>query len=571
MKPKALIVDDEKGIRLTFSDFLTENGYEVSTAENYSGAVSLMDTSDHDIVFLDIILGRSSGIDILKEINRKESNCQVIMITGYPDIETASESVRSGAFDYISKPVEKEELLRVADKALQYKRALDEKERYKTNLEAVFDSVDDAILTIDTGMSVTEINAAAVRLCGWKREKIIGTGIKDILADCSMRCLGVAVESIKRKSPTVLEYIECRCRKPENKVVSTKARPLINRSGRFSGAVLIIRDMTKIVEMERNLAQRRRFYDLIGKSEEMQTIYSIIEDLADVHSTVLITGESGTGKELVAEAIHSKSTVRKGPLIKVNCTALSENILESELFGHVKGAFTGACDDKEGRFQIAEGGTVFLDEIGDISPKMQMQLLRVIQEKEFERVGDPTPIRIDVRIIAATNRNLMERIKLGMFREDLYYRLNVVAIELPALREKQEDIPLLISHFIDKFNKEFNKTIQTLSEDVLHLFMNYHWPGNIRELKHTLEHAFIVSRQPVITLSDLPRRFPGLMDINKREQKMSTDIDDPEIILKALEQAEWKKAKAARLLGVNRKTVYRKMRKFNLTETDKEN
>ena len=279
--------------------------------------------------------------------------------------------------------------------------------------------------------------------------------------------------------------------------------------------------------------------------------------------SVLITGETGTGKELIAEALHYRGRRCHKPLVKVNCSALSENLLESELFGHVKGSFSGAILDRTGRFQRANGGTIFLDEIGDISPRTQLQLLRVVQEKEFERVGDSTPIKVDVRIVAATNQRLHEKVRRGDFREDLYYRLKVVEVIMPPLRERKEDIPLLLNHFLNKFNKKLNKEIVAVSADVQKIFMNYSWPGNVRELEHTLEHAFIICRQNTITTDCLPL---ALKDFIGTKISASGDLgtDESHAILHALEKTSWNKARAARLLGMSRRTIYRKIKEFNI-------
>ena len=269
-------------------------------------------------------------------------------------------------------------------------------------------------------------------------------------------------------------------------------------------------------------------------------------------------------EELLAEAIHFTGLRAFKPLVKVNCSALVENLLESELFGHVKGAFTGALKDKIGRFQKADGGTIFLDEIGDIPPRLQLKLLRVLQEKEFERVGDSTPIKVDIRVIASTNSNLKEKVRKGEFREDLYYRLKVVEVNLPPLRKRREDIPLLMEHFGNLFNQRFSKNIQRLANEVQKVFMNYSWPGNIRELEHALEHAYLLCRDDTITLEDLPEE---LKDYSKRSSFSITEennSESSEIILQALKKTDWNKAKAARLLRISRQTLYRKIQEFKL-------
>jgi two-component system response regulator HydG len=303
--------------------------------------------------------------------------------------------------------------------------------------------------------------------------------------------------------------------------------------------------------------------NIIGKSAGMQKIYSLIGDLADVSTTVLITGESGTGKELVADALHFTGSRRENPLIKVNCSALQENLLESELFGHVKGAFTGAIHNKTGRFQKADGGTIFLDEIGDISKVIQLKLLRVLQDKEFERVGESVSIKSDVRVIAATNQDLRQRVSSGEFREDLYYRLKVVELAQHPLRDRKDDIPVLVDHFIQKFNKKINREIEAVSDDVMNRFMDYDWPGNIRELEHALEHAFIICHDRTITLDHLPPEFKEICLENESPETENCDVE-AEAILQALKQCDWNKAKAARLLGISRPTIYRKIKEMDL-------
>jgi transcriptional regulator with PAS, ATPase and Fis domain len=295
----------------------------------------------------------------------------------------------------------------------------------------------------------------------------------------------------------------------------------------------------------------------------MQQVYSLIESLADLPTTVLINGESGTGKELVAAALHSSGVRAKKPFVKVNCSALSENLLESELFGHVRGAFTGAIADKIGRFQKAHGGTLFLDEIGDISPAIQMRLLRVLQESEFERVGDSTSIKVDVRIIAATNHGLAEMVSQGTFRQDLYYRLNVVRLDLPSLRERSDDLDLLAAHFIGKFNVKFAKALTGISEDVKTLFRAYSWPGNVRELEHAIEHACILCKTTIIAVNDLPGDLlESVMPIGAAPKNLAPLPAAPVAKLTledALAAAKGNKARAARLLGISRMTLYRQM------------
>ena len=567
MSARILIIDDEEGIRFTFMKFLAAEGYEVSAAESFDQAVDCISRTDFDVIFADIILKGKTGIDVLREIKKRKVNCPVIMITGYPNIETASEAVRLGAFDYIPKPIQKDTLFHAIDVALQHKKVIDEKDKYRSNLEAIFRSVKDAIITVDKELVLLEINEAAGNICGFTRNAI-GKVFSSLHHGCKGKCIEALLETVNTKQPAELNRIECRLNNRKEQIVALTTSPLLNSQGIFSGAVMVVKDETRLTGLERELNERRQFHRIIGKSERMQEVYSMIDLLTDVETTVLITGESGTGKELVAEALHYKGSRSPNSLVKVNCSALSENLLESELFGHVRGSFTGAIKDKTGRFQLADGGTVFLDEIADISPRIQIELLRILEEKEFERVGDSTTIKVDVRVVTATNQDLSNKVKLGEFREDLYYRLNVMKIMLPPLRERREDIPLLINYFLKKFNKKFNKEITAISTDVEKIFMQYPWPGNVRELEHSLEHAFILCRQHILAIEHLPPELQTYQpdDILSPDNR---NVEDPQAILQALEKTDWNKTKAASLLGISRRSIYRKIKEFNITPDKK--
>jgi two-component system response regulator HydG len=562
-RAKILVVDDEESIRFTFESFLADAGYEVAVAADFSSALARLDESEFDLIFADIILGGRTGIDVMRVVRDRELSSQVVIITGAPHLDTASEALRLGAFDYISKPVEQEMLLRVANTALKHKRLADEKEKFRLNLEAIFRSVKDGIITVDEKLKVVEANDAAERICGLKRDAR-GEVFSAVQTNCGKKCLQTLAATIEKKALVEADRIECERAAVLGQVVSISASPLLDHQGMFCGAVIVVRDETRLADLERDLGERQRFHNLIGRSERMQKIYSLIETLADLQTTVLITGESGTGKELVAEALHCRGGRSARPLVKVNCAALSESLLESELFGHVKGAFTGAVRDKVGRFQRADGGTIFLDEIGDISPRTQLQLLRVLQEMEFERVGDSTPLKVDVRVIAATNKDLSEKVRKGEFREDLYYRLKVVEIALPPLRERSEDIPYLTDHFLSKFNVKLGREVRAVSEDVRKIFMEYSWPGNVRELEHALEHACILCGTDTITREDLPSHltdFPGAGTF----AVVTGERNEVAQILNALEKTAGNKVKAARLLGIDRKTLYRKIDRYGIS------
>jgi len=322
------------------------------------------------------------------------------------------------------------------------------------------------------------------------------------------------------------------------------------------------RDLSLLKELEEEIREKYTFQDMVSRNPRMMELFRILPDIAQSDVTVLIVGESGTGKELFAHAIHKLSRRKDGPLIKVNCSALPETLLESELFGYVKGAFTDAKKDKPGRFKLAEGGTIFLDEIGDVSVAVQVKLLRVIEQKEFEPLGATYTEKVDVRIIAATNRDLEEMVKDGRFREDLYYRLNVMKVELPPLRERRDDIPLLVEHFIQKYNKKMGKEIEGVSEEAMRLLLNHTYPGNVRELENILEHAFILCKGRIILPEHLPHylhaKAPSLPAASLREWER-------EMIKEALRRSGGNITSAARELGIHRTTLWRKMKKYHLT------
>ena len=452
----------------------------------------------------------------------------------------------------------------IITRAIENKRFEEELERHRSRLESIFSSVQDAIITVDTEMNVIEANKAAEKICGFKMDT--GQPFTDCTTDCDQSCLEVLQKTLKTRS-TVQDYqIECGHRDRSKLIAMVNTSPLLDSGENFMGAVLVIRDITRLTHLEEELKERHHFQNIIGKSEKMQKVYNLLKTLANQITTVLITGGSGTGKEVAAKALHYGGARANGPFVTVNCSALAESLLESELFGHVKGAFTGADRDKIGRFEAADGGTILLDEIGDISPLIQLKLLRVLQEKEFDRVGESNPRKVDVRVLASTNRNLKEAIRTGEFREDLYYRLNVIEINLPPLRERYEDIPLLINHFCEVFQKSYEKNISGVSDEVMQAFMNHAWPGNVRELEHAIERAFVLCRDQTIQLEHIPSDIRDYTPahINKRLPEDSNN-DDPEAIRQALEKTDWNISKAARLLGISRWTLYRRFQKYNIS------
>lgn len=565
-----LVIDDEECIQFTFKRFLAAERNQVHCASSYDAAIRHVSASDVDLVFADIMLEGRSGIEFLRECRKMGRTFPVVMITGYPDIGTATEAVRLGAFDYLTKPVEKEALLRVAELALAHRKAEDDREAYRMRLEAIFRSVEEAIVTVDDRFVVSDVNEGAKRFCCLGKD-CVGKDIRTLTTPCTRKCLAPLEDAVTRQKSIKAYRIECKRDGDSPQIVSVSAFPLIDRPGHHSGAVMVLHNETHLPRRERNLGDGRHVNNLLGQSRAMRNTHEMIRELADLDSTVLITGESGTGKELVAEALHYLGNRCTRPFVKVNCSALPESLLESELFGHVKGAFTGAAADRIGRFQRASGGTIFLDEIGDISPRMQSGLLRVLQNKEFERVGDCTPIKVNVRILAATNKNLRDKVASGEFREDLLYRLNVVELHVPPLRNRREDIDPLVKHFLKNLNQRMRKQIIGISTDVSLVFQQYDWPGNIRELEHALEHAFVLCKQDVILTGHLPMHLQEAAGTLLRNGSVSGTRHGlkPESIIQALEKTAGNKKRAAQLLGIDRKTLYRNLSKHKIVNPTK--
>ncbi|MCP4265873.1 MAG: response regulator [Candidatus Brocadiaceae bacterium] len=563
-KSKIFVVDDHDTLRYTIEKFLSREGYEVVTASDYDDALEKLTETNFDLMLADIMLGAKTGIDLLQEVKRRGLQCPVILITGFPNMETASDAVREGAYDYVLKPVRRDSLLLKVKKALEYKAVIDKNRKYQLNLDAIFRSVKDGIVTVDGQMNVLEANEAINGICGFLPGEIKGKSYNALPLKCNGSCLKFIEKTLKTEKPVELNYMKCEHHQRPYGFVDLSTYPLVNPDGNSYGCVLVLKDVSRLVSLENDLHKRKQFHNLIGSSREMQDIYSLIQNISNVNTTVLITGESGTGKELVAESIHFEGGRQNKPLIKVNCAALSDELLESELFGHVKGAFTGAITDRVGRFKKADGGTIFLDEIGDISEKLQTRLLRVLQESEFERVGDSNSIKVDVRVVAATNNDLGEKVKSGSFRQDLFYRLNVIRLKLPPLRDRLDDIPALVDHFLKMLNIKHNKNVVSISEDVQRVFMNYPWPGNVRELLNTLEFAFVLCQNHSIRVNSLPSEF---LDRSKTVlEPPGNGTNERKEIIQLLKETDWNKAKTARLLGVDRTTIYAKIKKYNITE-----
>ena len=439
---RLLIVDDELSVRDSLGKWFREEGYEVTTAEDANRALTLLAEKPFDVALLDIKMRGTDGIELQRRLHENEPKLIVIMMTGYASVETAVAALKNGAYDYVTKPLDPDEISHLVKKALAHKQTEQENVRLRETVAEV-------------------------------------------------------------------------------------ARP----------------------------------EDLVGQSTAMNKVLDAVETVGPTDATVLITGESGTGKELVARAIHHASPRKFHPMVVIHCGALTESLLESELFGHEKGAFTGAQYRKKGKFEIAEGGTVFLDEIGDISLKTQTDLLRVLQEREIVRVGSNQPIKVDFRCIAATNRNLEQLIEEGKFRPDLFYRLNVFRIELPALRERRDDIPLLVNHFVHKFSQQMNKKITRVAPAAMNLLQQQPWTGNVRELENAVERAMVVAQEPEIREAD----FVFKVNLVPNGAPKSLDEVEKGHILRTLEACSWNQTRAAEVLGIDRVTLHHKLKRYGWT------
>jgi DNA-binding NtrC family response regulator len=443
---RILVVDDEVGARTALADMLRDEGFEVEMAADAFKALGKYQDFAPHVVVTDLQMPGMNGIDLMNKIRSTEDPAAVIVMTAFGDVGTAVEAMHAGAADYLTKPLNFDELLVVV-----------------------------------------------------------------------------------------------------KKVISTQEL------------------MRETRQLRQRVRDRVAPHNIIGTAPPMQRVFEIIDQVAPSKATVLITGESGTGKELVANAVHQRSPRASGPFVKLHCAALAESLLESELFGHEKGSFTGAMARKDGRFSLADGGTLFLDEIGEISPAIQVKLLRFLQEHEFERVGGTQTIRVDVRIIAATNRNLLEEIAKGRFREDLYYRLNVVSLEMPPLRERRSDIPALVKFFIERYAKDNGKAIEGCAPEALELLMNYSWPGNVRELENAIERAVVLSPGGSIEVKHLPPAIKPMAAPTGLPMIPGATMAEVEryMILETLKATGGSTSRAAEMLGISARTIQYRLHDYN--------
>jgi PAS domain S-box-containing protein len=432
--------------------------------------------------------------------------------------------------------------------------------------QVILDSVTDGVFTVDRDWRITSFNRAAETITGVSHEEAIGARCCDVFrasiceSECALRHTIASDRPVVNKTIYIIDAAD-------RKVpISVSTAILRNADGEIIGGVETFRDLSLVEDLRKEIEGRYTFADIIGRSPAMRSLFELLPVVAESDSSVLVHGESGTGKELVARAIHNLSPRRKRRFVAINCGALPDTLLESELFGHTAGAFTDARKDRPGRFTVADGGTILLDEIGDISPAMQVRLLRVLQERQVEPLGSVDPVPVDVRVITATHRDLAELVDQGVFREDLFYRINVFRIDLPALRDRREDIPLLVDHFVSRFNRLQNKDVSGVSDKVMDVLMRCGFPGNARELENTIEHAFVLCRSGLIELRHLPQETLEHAGIPIPELRPGVSLESIEavFIADALRRHEGNRTAAAEELGIHPTTLRRKIKTLGI-------
>lgn len=435
--------------------------------------------------------------------------------------------------------------------------------------QAILDSIEEGVYTVDKNFRITFFNKAAERITGFKRENVIGKFCKFVCNSDS--CIDRCPIAVVLQTGNKIQGYECSVLHSSGQRLKVKLNSsvLYDADNEPMGGVIAFRELSELEAIHSQITTGTQYHGITAHNKKMHEIFSLIDEIADSDASVLIQGESGTGKEMIANAIQKTSQRKDGPFIKVNCSIFPPQLLASELFGHVKGSYTGAIKDRQGRFELAHNGTIFLDEVAEMPLEMQLQLLRVLQEGTFERIGESVPRQVDVRIIAATNKDLKKALETGQFREDLYYRLNVIPIEIPPLRERPDDIPYLVNHFMDKFSLLYKKPLKEISDGAMDLLMHYHWPGNVRELENAIEYAFARTKvDEIIQAEKLPpklRQQQGHVQNNHHQiEKVSTRQQME--LLQLLNHYQWNKTKVAKQLGIGRTTLWRKMKNLGLVD-----
>ncbi len=610
---KLLLIDDEEGVRRVLSLSLRREGYSVVTAEDGRKGLELFETEHPDIVLTDVKMPGMDGIEVLMRIKRVRPEAEVILVTGHGDMDLAIKSLQLDASDFITKPIGEEALsvaLRRAEDRLAMKAQLRE---YTENMEIAVREKTAELEKTYKGMeafyliykhisdktslkNVVDFAAAKMRevvrcrivpfIFNVQKDGIVAVEGYNVKGVSAIAALSSVVEPTRIQSrevgcslvdhsdgiPQVVIPIDkdgeivgyaVVCTEEPGEMSEKDIRFMYLLFSQAAGTIrrIVVQD-EKMRALHERIATFSRYGTLIGKDHQMRQIYELIADVAPTNATVLIQGESGTGKELVARAIHMNSSRANSPFVVVNCASYPATLLEGELFGHEKGAFTGAVRRRLGCFERADGGTIFLDEIGEIPLTFQVKLLRVIQAQELERLGGEEVVRVDIRVVAATNKELRKEVEKGTFREDLYYRLNIIPICLPPLRTRRNDIPLLVEHFLAKLNATQGKKIRGTTPEAMQFLMDYHWPGNVRELENTVEHAFILAKGDLITKDSLPTHLS--LALESRESMSSFEENEMRFLAKVLEQHHWNKFQVAKKLNISRSTLYAKMKKYNI-------
>jgi len=568
-----LIVEDQGVVAKDVENRLVAQGYEVAGwVVSGEEALTEVEALAPDLVLMDIYLkGALNGIEAAEKI-RRQYDVPVVFVTAYADEETLSRAKIVGPFGYLVKPFSERDLHSTIEIAL-YKHELDRTVRdQQAFLSAVFEGVPCSVVVVGDRHRIKMVNRhfeeafgvisgdsvdvcfGDVLGCPSATGKLGQCGTLDGCGGCQFHAAIEDALSGHGAERRRCRFDFCDAEHPRVMTLLISSAAVHHRGEQL--VILILEDVTELTGLRRLLTAEKSFAGIVGATPAMREIFNTIMEVADINVPVMVLGESGTGKELVAGAIHEKGARSKKLFVPVNCAALPDGLLESELFGHVKGSFTGAVRDRKGRFQLAHGGTIFLDEIGDLSPAMQVKLLRVLQEGTFEPVGGEKTVRVDVRVICATNKDLEEEVGAGRFREDLYYRLCVVPITLPPLRDRIDDLPLLAEFIVEKESATSGGRLVSLSPEVIRLFMAHDWPGNIRELQNVLRFAFIKCTSGVITRDHLPPTFRKLADEATTPTQTRAGLTE-EALAEALERTKGNRSEAARLLGVSRATLYR--------------
>lgn len=560
--PDGVIIIDNNSKIIAFNEAARRiTGYKEDdvSLKNYS---FLFERTESDKQYIDKALTEGKSYSNLTLNLTCSNNHTLNVFTSITPIRRSSDKIISVVF-----------LIRDANEMIKLSESLQDKIQEavaeKNRFENIFHGVSEGVFTVDNEWNIKSFNRSAEKITGYSREEAKGKKCWEIFNSSVCRN-GCPMETTLKSNKEMLNNEFTIKKKNGNTIpIRVNSQPFINAEGENIGGIEIFRDISEIKVLTKHLEDRYSFENIIGNSKAMQNIYTLLEHVSQTDSTVLITGESGTGKELIARAIHVNSDRKPQPFMAVNCSAFVETLLESELFGHERGAFTGAIKTKPGRFELAQNGTLFLDEIGDLAPQVQVKLLRVLETRQFERVGGTKPIYMNTRIIVATNKDLKKEIENKRFREDLFYRINVVNIHLSPLRERIEDLPLLIEYFLQKFRKKFKKKIKYISPDAFEILNRYNWPGNIRELENVLEHVFVLCSQETINADSLPDwliqnidlKEPGKGDIiNKEKIKEAEKLH----IQSILNKYSGDRHKVAEALGIDKSTLWRKMKKFGL-------